>query len=88
MTASATGFSSACSLPSRTISACTRLSVSGATRSGWRSTLVTVCRDTRAASATVFTVAAGFALAAAFLNAAFAFCLGCEVYLLVRRITA
>jgi hypothetical protein len=31
---------------------------------------------------------AGFALAAAFLNAAFAFCLGCELYLLLRRTTA
>jgi len=30
-------------------------------------------------------IAAGFALAAAFLNAAFGFCLGCEVYLLLRR---
>jgi hypothetical protein len=30
-------------------------------------------------------VATGFALAAAFLNAAFGFCLGCEIYLLVRR---
>ena len=30
-------------------------------------------------------VATGFALAAAFLNAAFGLCLGCEVYLLVRR---
>jgi Domain of unknown function (DUF4395) len=30
-------------------------------------------------------VAAGFALAAAFLNAAFGFCLGCEFYLLLRR---
>jgi hypothetical protein len=30
-------------------------------------------------------VATGFALAAAFLNAAFGFCLGCEVYLLARR---
>lgn len=30
-------------------------------------------------------VATGFALAAAFLNAAFGFCLGCEAYLLVRR---
>ena len=29
--------------------------------------------------------AAGFALAAAFLNAAFGFCLGCEFYLLLRR---
>ena len=31
------------------------------------------------------TVATGFALAAAFLNAAFGFCLGCEVYLLLQR---
>ena len=30
-------------------------------------------------------VAAGFALAAAFLTAAFGLCLGCEVYLLLRR---
>lgn len=30
-------------------------------------------------------VATAFALAAAFLNAAFAFCLGCETYLLIRR---
>ena len=33
----------------------------------------------------LFLVATGFALAAAFLNAAFGYCLGCEVYLLVRR---
>ena len=33
-------------------------------------------------------VAVGFALAAALLNALFAFCLGCEVYLLARRLTA
>jgi len=32
-------------------------------------------------------VAIAFALAAAFLNAAFAFCLGCEAYLLIQRIT-
>lgn len=32
--------------------------------------------------------ATGAALAAAFLNAAFAFCLGCEMYLLIRRTTA
>lgn len=32
-------------------------------------------------------VATSFALAAAFLNAAFAFCLGCETYLLIRRFT-
>ena len=30
-------------------------------------------------------VAAGLALAAAFLNAAFGLCLGCEAYLLIRR---
>ncbi len=35
---------------------------------------------------TVGLVAVGFALAAAFLNAAFGFCLGCEMYLLGRRI--
>ena len=33
----------------------------------------------------IFTVAVAFALAAAFLNAAFNFCLGCEVYLLLLR---
>ncbi len=32
-------------------------------------------------------VATAFALAAAFLNAAFAFCLGCEAYLLIQRFT-
>ena len=32
-------------------------------------------------------VATAFALAAAFLNAAFAFCLGCETYLLIQRLT-
>lgn len=31
-------------------------------------------------------VAVGFALAAALLNAVFAFCLGCEMYLLLRRV--
>jgi len=35
----------------------------------------------------VFLVATAFALAAAFLNAAFGYCLGCEVYLLIRRFT-
>jgi len=35
----------------------------------------------------VFTVATGFALAAAFLNAAFNYCLGCEMYLLLVRTT-
>ena len=33
-------------------------------------------------------VATAMALAAAFLNAAFGFCLGCEVYLLAKRATA
>ncbi len=33
----------------------------------------------------VFLAATGLALAAAFLNAAFGFCLGCEMYLLIRR---
>jgi Domain of unknown function (DUF4395) len=33
-------------------------------------------------------VATGLALAAALLNAATGFCLGCEMYLLIRRITA
>lgn len=36
----------------------------------------------------LFTVAVGFALAAAFLNAAFNFCLGCEIYLLLLRARA
>lgn len=34
----------------------------------------------------LFTIAAALALVAAFLNAAFAFCLGCEMYLLGKRI--
>jgi len=34
----------------------------------------------------VATIAVGFALAAAFLNAAFNFCLGCEMYLISKRI--
>jgi hypothetical protein len=33
-------------------------------------------------------VATGIALVAAFLNAAFGFCLGCETYLLFRRLTS
>jgi hypothetical protein len=33
----------------------------------------------------LFTIATGFALAAAFLNAVFNYCLGCEVYLLLLR---
>ena len=34
----------------------------------------------------IFTIALSFALAAAFLNAAFNFCLGCEMYLLILRL--
>ena len=37
-------------------------------------------------SSLVFGIAVGFALAAAFLNAAFNFCLGCEMYLLILRV--
>jgi tellurite resistance protein TehA-like permease len=33
-------------------------------------------------------VAAGLALGAAFLNAAFGYCLGCEMYLALRRVTS
>jgi len=33
----------------------------------------------------VFEIAIGFALGAAFLNAAFNFCLGCEMYLMIAR---
>ena len=40
-----------------------------------------------AGAVTVGLVAAGLALAAAFLNAAFGICLGCELYLLVKRTT-
>lgn len=36
----------------------------------------------------LFTVAVGFALGAAFLNAAFNYCLGCEMYLLGLRLTS
>jgi hypothetical protein len=39
-----------------------------------------------AGATTVGLVAVGLALAAAFLNAAFGFCLGCEMYLLGRRL--
>ncbi len=38
-----------------------------------------------AGSDVIFTVAVGFALAAAFLNSAFNYCLGCEMYLLGLR---
>lgn len=34
----------------------------------------------------IFTIAVSFALAAAFLNAVFNFCLGCELYLLLLRV--
>lgn len=36
----------------------------------------------------LFHVAVAAALGAAFLNAAFGYCLGCETYLLIRRITS
>jgi hypothetical protein len=36
----------------------------------------------------VFTIAVGAALGAAFLNAAFNYCLGCEMYLLLVRLTS
>ena len=41
-----------------------------------------------AGSSALFTVAVGMALAAAFLNAAFNYCLGCEMYLLGLRFTS
>ena len=47
-------------------------------------TLVAIIGSTTGASG-VFTVAVGFALAAAFLNAAFNYCLGCQMYLLILR---
>lgn len=37
---------------------------------------------------TVATIAVAFALAAAFLNAVFGFCLGCEMFLLFKRLAA
>jgi hypothetical protein len=37
-------------------------------------------------SVPIFSIAVGFALAAAFLNSVFNYCLGCEMYLLVLRI--
>ena len=40
-----------------------------------------------AGATVVGVVAAGLALAAAFLNAAFNYCLGCEMYLFIRRAT-
>jgi hypothetical protein len=47
-------------------------------------TLVAIIGSTTGAGG-VFTVAVGFALAAAFLNAAFNYCLGCQMYLLILR---
>ncbi len=41
-----------------------------------------------AGATTTGLVAAGFALVAAFLNAAFGLCLGCEMYILLRRASA
>ena len=35
----------------------------------------------------LFLIATGLALSAAFLNAAFGFCLGCKIYLLILRVT-
>ena len=43
---------------------------------------------TLSGASVVAMVAIAFALAAAFLNAAFNFCLGCEMYLLGRRVLA
>jgi len=43
---------------------------------------------TLAGATTLGLIAVGFALAAAFLNAAFGFCLGCEMYLLLVRLRA
>ena len=37
-------------------------------------------------NSTLFLIATGFALSAAFLNAAFGFCLGCQLYLIIIRI--
>jgi len=41
-----------------------------------------------AGSDLVGAIAVGFALVAALLNAVFGFCLGCEMYLVIRRVTA
>ena len=46
--------------------------------------LVAICGALSGVDA-IFTVAVAFALGAAFLNAAFNFCLGCEIYLLLLR---
>jgi hypothetical protein len=39
-----------------------------------------------AGNSTLFLIATGLALSAAFLNAAFGFCLGCQIYLMLIRI--
>jgi len=39
-----------------------------------------------AGNSALFLIATGFALSAAFLNAAFGFCLGCQIYLILIRI--
>ena len=38
-------------------------------------------------NSTLFLIATGFALSAAFLNTACGFCLGCKIYLLILRVT-
>ena len=38
-------------------------------------------------NSSVFLIATSFALGAAFLNAAFGFCLGCQIYLILLRLT-
>ena len=38
-------------------------------------------------NSTVFSIATSFVLGAAFLNAAFGFCLGCQIYLILLRLT-
>ena len=38
-------------------------------------------------NSSVFLIATSFALGAAFLNAAFGFCLGCQIYLILVRLT-
>jgi len=48
---------------------------------------VTALGGSIAGSSAVFTAAVSFCLAAAFLNAAFDFCLGCQIYLLSKRLT-
>lgn len=49
--------------------------------------LATTTAGTESGLYTAGLVVAGFALVAALLNAVFGLCLGCEIYLLVRRLT-